>query len=62
MIKIYTVLLDPVEPGNVCFHLYASNVEHFDDYTLIVDGVELMTKDKIVDVTVSTMEEDVYQG
>jgi len=58
MIKVYTVLLDPVEPGNVCFNLYASNVEFFDDYTLIVDGVEIMTKDKIVDVVVSTMEEN----
>lgn len=54
---IWTVLLDAIE-GNVAFHLMAHSVEIFDDYTLIVDGIELMTKDRIIDVVSNVQEED----
>lgn len=53
---VYSVLLDARE-GNVVFHLIANSVEIFDDYTLIVDGIELRVKDRVIDVVSSVLDE-----
>ena len=54
---IYSILLDVLE-GNVVFHVMANEAEKWDDYTLIVDGIELRTKDRIIDVIQSTDDVD----
>lgn len=56
---IYSVLLDAIE-GNVVFHLLANNVEKFDDYTVVVDGIELRTKDRIIDVVLDVNNDGPY--
>lgn len=56
----YSILLDAVE-GNVVFHLIANDVSKFDKYTLIVDGIELRTKDPIVDVFCDFSDDDLMK-
>lgn len=56
MARIYSVLIDPAEQGNVVFHLLADTVESFDRHTLVVDGIEIRVKDRIVDVILSDEE------
>lgn len=50
---VYSVLLDAKE-GNVVFHLLAHSVEKFGEYGLIVDGIEITVKDRIIDVIQDT--------